>query len=446
MASPAKGSKFEFSGWNATRFFVPLCIQAMSQGLTYPLVGTIVAHGPGEAVEYSAFAQGLMIMFLLGCVGYGLVTTGMVFAKDRVGYVRFARVTVAIMFGEAALQILLALPGISTLVFGHLLGLEGAQLEIARWSMFWSLPAQMGFFMRNIPQVILYNEHETSVANAATVMRIVITAAVAPLFRWAGLVGWQWGMVCFTLPVLLEASVMWFIARSYVRALPRKLAGMGKVTAMKVFFFTIPLSLGGFMLMFAVFVLNAIINRTEDGVSMLAIHLVAIGLINPLSYGALRNQAVAIGFPPAYDGDGRTFRFAVCSGLALSLPLLIMLIPALSGWYFCHIQNLLPSQEPLARNALWVAMLFPVLQAMRGHAEGLAAYRRRPKAVLMGQAVFFAVLTATLLLLFALRMPGYLMGITALCCASAATLAAIRLSLSKRFSGTADMPGQQRTH
>lgn len=423
-------SRFDFTPWNATRFFVPLCLQAMSQSLTYPLVGVVVAHGPGGPAEFSAFAQGFMIMFLLGTLGYGLVTTGMVYAKDRIGYLRFMRVNTLIMAIEAALQVMLALPVVAPFVFGRLLGLEGEQLEIARWSMLCGLPAQMGFMLRNVPQVVLYNDHATAMANAATLLRIAITAALSPLFYALGLVGWRWGCVCLTLPVFMEAGMMWLVGRPYVRRLPMKLRGEGKVTAAKVFLFNIPLSLGGFLLMFAVFMLNAIINRTVDGPAMLAVHLVAIGLVNPLSYGALRNQAVAIGFPQRDLTDQRTFLFALATGVCLSLLLLALLVPAVSHWYFRDVQNLSEAQVPLARNALWLAMPFLLFQAIRGHAEGLAAYRRRPNAVLAGQAVFFGVLVAVLVGLFHFGAPGYLMGVVALCCASAATFATIRLGLA----------------
>ena len=423
-------NRFEFTPWNATRFFVPLCLQAMSQSLTYPLVGIVVAHGPGGAAEFSAFAQGFLIMFLIGTLGYGLVTTGMVFAKDHIGYVRFKHVNLLILLIMMALQVLLVLPGIAPIVFGKLLGLAGEQLEIARWSMLCGMPAQIGFMLRNIPQVVLFNDHATAMANLATFLRIIVTALLAPLFYVLDLVGWQWGCVCLSLPTLLEASMMWWIGRPYVRKLPMKIRGEKKVTSTHVFLFNIPLSLGGFLLMFAIFMLNAIINRTENGAAMLAVHLVAIGLVNPLSYGALRNQAVAIGFPQKSFADQRTFCFALASGLSLSLLLLPLLIPAVSEWYFCHVQNLTAAQLPLARTALWIAMPFLLFQAIRGHAEGLAAYRRRPNAVLAGQAVFFGVLVAVLVALYAFGAPGYLMGIVALCCASAATFSTIRLGLA----------------
>ncbi len=426
-----KTSKFDFTPWNATRFFIPLCLQAMSQSLTYPLVGIVVSHGLHGAKEFAAFAQGLLIMFLLGTFGYGLITTGMVYAKDRIGYVRFRNVTYLLMGIIAALQVILGLPMVAPLVFGQLLGIDAPHLvEIARWSMLWGLPAQMGFLLRAIPQVVLYNEHETAMANLATILRIVITAAMAPIFYWCGLVGWGWGSVCLTLPVLLEAATMWRLARPYVRALPLKLKCETKVTATKIFLFNIPISLGGFLLTIAIFMLNAIINRTPDGANMQAIHLIAIGVVNPISFGLLRNQAVAIGFPQTSTTDQRTFIFALCSGVVLSLMLFLALIPAVSHWYFGNVQNLHAWQIPLARNALLCAFPFLVFQALRGHAEGLAAYRKRPNAILAGQAVFLGTLVMVMVLLFFLEVPGYIMGILALTVASASTFITIRLGLA----------------
>lgn len=436
-------NKFEFTPWNATKFFFPLCIQAMSQSLTYPLVGVVVAHGRLEAAEFAAYAQGLLILFLIGTTAYGMITTGMVYAKDRIGHLRFIHVNTLLILLQVALLVILALPGIAPFVFGRLLGLEGEQLNIARWSMLCAIPAQVGFMLRNVPQVILYNEHETGIANTATILRIVITAALAPVFYFCGLVGWFWGCICLSIPVLCEAALMWWVARPYVRALPLKQRGAEKVTALKVFLFNIPLSLGGILLMLAVFMLNAIINRTDNGAAMLAVHLVAIGLINPLSYGCLRNQAVAIGFPQRDLSDQRTFLFALASGIVLALCLLPLLLPGVSNLYFGSVQNLQDWQLPLARNALICAMPFLVFQAIRGHAEGLAAYRRRPNAVLAGQAVFFGTLVAVLVILFHFGFPGCIMGILSLTCASAATFATIRLGLALARIETLDEPRHQ---
>ena len=67
-----------FTPMRATRFFVPLLLQAFSQCLTYPLVAAIVSHGELGVKGYAAFAQGQTVMFLIGALGSGLVLTGIV--------------------------------------------------------------------------------------------------------------------------------------------------------------------------------------------------------------------------------------------------------------------------------------------------------------------------------------------------------------------------------
>ena len=69
----------------AARFYVPLLLQAFSQSLTYPLVGSIISHGPDGVKALTAFSLGQVIQFMIGALAGGLVMTGMVFAKTRGG-------------------------------------------------------------------------------------------------------------------------------------------------------------------------------------------------------------------------------------------------------------------------------------------------------------------------------------------------------------------------
>lgn len=424
-------NRFAFTPWNATLFFVPLAIQAMSQSLTYPLVSSIVSHGPKGSDEFSAFMQGIIVMFMFGTLGYGLVTTGMVFAKSRTGYQRFARVNTLIMLLVGVLQLIMSLPFFGNLLFVKLIGTNPDVAEIARLSMRYSIPAQMAFFMRNVPQVVLFNEHKTAVANWATMLRIALTVMISGLFVKWGWVGWKWGALGLTLPVFLEFGLTWFFARPYVAALEdyEEPAASGA----RMFLFNIPLSLGGFLLSLSVLMLNGVVNRTDNGAVMLAIHQIAIGIANPASYAALRCQAMAIAFPQRDEKDWRTFFFALFAGLTLAGVVLLLQIPAVSRWYFGSVQNLIPEHIVLAKRVMLVAVLIPILQALRGHAEGLAACRKRPNAILAGQAVYLAALTVTLFILFYAHTPGYLIGIAAITIAIAAAFLTIRLGLMLAF-------------
>ena len=86
-----------FSVWNVTRFYIPLFLQAFSQSLTYPLVAGIVTHGAFGVNALTAFSQGLMIMFMIGALGGGLIMTGMVFARTWYGYVSYLRLNIIMM-------------------------------------------------------------------------------------------------------------------------------------------------------------------------------------------------------------------------------------------------------------------------------------------------------------------------------------------------------------
>ena len=102
----------EFGIGRVTRFYVPLLLQGFSQSLTYPLVAGIVSHGPDGVNGLTAFAQGQIVMFLVGALGGGLVTTGLMFAKTRKGYCEFRRLN---SFMMAALLLLQCLPAIRPL-------------------------------------------------------------------------------------------------------------------------------------------------------------------------------------------------------------------------------------------------------------------------------------------------------------------------------------------
>ena len=69
----------------ATRFYIPLFLQAFAQSLTYPLVAAIVSHGRYGDETYAAYALGQNVMFMIGALGGGLVMTGMVFARTLAG-------------------------------------------------------------------------------------------------------------------------------------------------------------------------------------------------------------------------------------------------------------------------------------------------------------------------------------------------------------------------
>ena len=155
MASGQLNGVFDVG--RVTRFYVPQLLQAFSQSLAYPLVAGIVTHGEHGVDALTAFSQGLMIMFMVGSLGGGLVTTGLVFAKTWVGYVAFRRLNALMMGALLALQCVPALPPFSDWIFSGLFALPPELASIASRTLLLGVVMNGFFFLRNVPMVVLFN-------------------------------------------------------------------------------------------------------------------------------------------------------------------------------------------------------------------------------------------------------------------------------------------------
>ena len=443
--------KRDFSVGNVTRFYVPLLLQAFSQSLTYPLVAGIVTHGAFGVNALTAFSQGQMIMFMIGALGGGLVMTGMVFARTWYGYVSFRRLNAIMMGVLLALQCVPVVPPFDVWLFEGFFALPPELAETARWTLFYGIVMQASFFLRNVPMVVLFNNYESGKANVATLVRIGVTLACAGVFPHVGWTGAYWGLVALTLGVMVELAVTWLYARPYVAALPNRPNGSRQGDSKRTttreppnlstsqhlnltweqFRFTMPLSLGGFLLMLSPLCIAAFVGRTENAADMLAIHYVTLGVANPVSYAALRMQAVSIQFQPEYEGDRRLLAYAVCAGLCLGVIPLLFSTPLVGDWYFGHYQNVPERILDTARLAIGIYSVITVIHAIRGRVEGLAAARKRPKAVMAGQIAYTAGLFCTCAVLLPFGCAGWVIAISAIyvapICATAAIYATLHL-------------------
>ena len=411
-----------FGVGRVTRFYMPLLLQAFSQSLSYPLVAGIVTHGAYGVNALTAFSQGLMIMFMIGALGLGLVTTGMVFAKTWYGYVSFRRLNSLMMWSLVALQCVPALPPLDRWIFSAFFNLPPDLAEVSRWTLLFGSVMNAGFFVRNVPMVVLFNNLESGKANNATILRIVVTLACSIVFPRVGLVGPGWGLFALTLGVWLETFVTWLYARPFVAALPNRpregvapsLPVSPSSLLLEQFRFTMPLALGGFLLACSPLVIAAFVSRSENAADMLAIHYVTLGVANPVSFAALRLQTVAVKFMPEYPGDRRLLVYAVSAGLLLGLVPLAFATPWLGDWYFGSFQNVPDRILGTTKLAIGVYSFICVIHAVRARIEGIAAARKRPKAVMWGQIAYTASLFLVCAALLPLGCPGWAIAVAAI--------------------------------
>ena len=426
-----------FSIGTVTRFYIPLLLQAFSQSLTYPLVAGIVTHGAFGVNALTAFSQGQMIMFMIGALGGGLVMTGMVFARTWYGYVSFRRLNAIMMVVLLAIQCIPTIAPLNRWLFEGFFALPPELAETARWTLLFGVVMNGSFFLRNVPMVVLFNNYESGKANNATFIRIAVTLACAALFPKFGWVGAGWGLCALTLGTCIELLVTWLYARPYVAQLPNRPKD-GKVSspiprssslAWEQFHFTLPLSLGGFLLMLSPLCIAAFVGRTANPADMLAIHYVTLGIANPVSYAALRMQAVSIQFQPEYEGDRRLLVYAVLAGLCLGIIPFVFSLPFIGNWYFGHYQNVPDRILGTARLAIAIYSFICMIHAVRGRIEGIAAARKRPKAVMAGQIFYTVGLFTTCAILLPLGCAGWAIAVSAIFVAPVVATAAVYTTL-----------------
>ena len=413
------------------RFFIPLAVQSASQSLSFLLVASIVAHGHLQEQELAAYAQGQSIIWILGSIGGGLVTTCMVFGRSRTGMANYLRLNAFLMVAAVALELLCCVPPLDGIVFGGLLGLSGEKAWIARRTLLFCIPMQATFFLRNPYLAQLLVEKRSGAANLATLARIGLALVLAPAMIRLGLVGHAWGALAITLPLVAETWLTRRFALPGMRALADA-PGAETASVGEQFRFTMPLSFGGVMISATMLGTAYFLGHAPDSAAALPVHYVATGLFNPVSFAALRMQSVTIAFPPGEDGVDRRApgAFAAMVGAAMCLILLLPQIPAFARLYFVQVQNLPPELVGYARAALAIAAPIPLLQALKGHGEGLAALRRRPNAILTDQAVYAAVYVGVLSTVTRGGiLPGPVTGVLGITLAIAASLAALRVAL-----------------
>jgi len=408
-------------------YFVPLALQAASQSVSYPIVAMVASNGPGGALNLAGVAQASIVMFMVGTLGAGLVTAGMVFGRTRQGYANFVAVNRFLWLATAVIQTVVCIPAVSHLVFGTLLRLPASIETAANQAFPITILLNALFYARNPYQVLLYNNGAAGRASTPTFARIGLTLVMAPLFCSAGLVGPRWAMACHAIPVGLETFLSWWYSRPFTGALLEDVvASPGK---RKILLFALPLSLGGFLMTLSGMILGGIIARAGAPERMLPVYYLAAGLANPAAYAASRVQNVVIAFPPRSREDTQVLRFASVAGAIISLVPLLFLLPGIGRWYYVTVQHLPAADLSLVYATALLFIGFPITVALRCHREGLAALAHRTPSILAGDITYVATLAVTASLCLSVQVPGNLIGPLVIATSNLASLGMIVLLL-----------------
>ncbi len=411
------------------RFFLPLALQSASQGLTYPLVAMVASRGEGGPLNLAGLAQSNTVMFLLGTTGFGLVATGMVFGKDRDGFNQFKSVTLRLALAVVVVQALLCIPLAARLLFEEMIGLPPSIAHPAHITLLASIPIQYLFFMRIPYQVSMYNGLAAGRASLATILRIILTTAMAPLFCYFGAVGPIWAVVCLSIPVALEVAISARLAAPFIKDL--KPSPETPPTRKALALFNLPISVSGYLLTLSAILLGAFIARAAEPERMLPAYYLALGLATPVAFGATRLQEVVLTFHAPTGKDRRTLPFALVAGAVLGVLPLVCILPGLAEFYYVRLQNLAEADLPLVRATALSLVVFPWCVALRAQGEGLCGFAKKPMTIVVGQGAYLFTVAAVGALALWAGVAGNLIGALALSLGNIASTIVVRLVLNR---------------
>jgi hypothetical protein len=419
--------------WALVRFFAPVAIQAAAQAFCYPLVAMVASRAAGGPLNLAGMAQSITIMFFLGMFAIYFITTGMVFADSRRGFEKFRQVVLATGVAVTVIQAVICLPPISRLVFEKLIGLPLTIAAPARVTLLASIPLQLLFFLRVPYFVAMYVGRASGRASLATIGRVAVTALLSPIFCFLGWVGPLWAILCLTLPVAMEVVIArWFAAR-FISVLGARDTAVP--TARDIFWFNLPLAMGGYFLAISGVALGAFIARAPDPERILPVYYLALGLANPAAFAATRIQTVVLAYPPPATNFKQLRWFAAAVGIVLGLLPLICVLPGIAERYYVMLQNLPITDLPLVRLTALSLVFFPLGVAIRARNEGIAAWQKKPSAVLKGHILFMVTIMAVGTAALIAGIPGYFIGALGLSMGNLASAAVIRMGLKRSREG-----------
>ncbi len=421
---------------NLLKFFVPLIVISFSQAFTYPLVASIISHGPLAEREYESYVIGQQVVAFLSSIGYGLITTGMVFSTSKKGLKNYSRLNLLIGGCIVILQLTASLPIFEYPVFGQSLGVREEELRhIARRSVMACIPVQLLFFIRNIFCATLFRMKRSDLANIATLVRIAIAIPCSFLFCRYGLTGYLWGAFAMTVPCFVEMVLSWYFARPYHRNLPpAPEPDEPDPSVSKQLAFTIPLCIGNVLMTATAFVSTWFLGHTSDPALFRPVHFVAYGLSIPFLMAAFKIQTVTVAFVKSREAVRRIFNFAVMASAGLFLiPVALILTPSIANWYICDFQNMPSESLKITVIAIIVGSSGTIVYALRGFLEGFAAVCLRSGTILSGQLAYVVsfVITAFLCKTILFFIPGYLWIMTAIITGSAVSALAMFIKSRK---------------
>lgn len=386
-------------------FFLPLALTFSLITFSHTLVNGALAKLPRPEAALAGYAVARSIMHLAQnpTMMVRQVVTSLV--VDDASYRLVRRVIYRLMFIMSGAIALLGWTPVGERLLQATMGLEGEALRhtVLALRVFTVFP----FFSvnRNLGQGLAILARANHLVPVATVMRLLTLAVLLAVFvRWRPLPGGAMGALAFTLTMLVEASVLFWVSRPAVRELQRKREPRAPLTARQVLDFYVPLMGTTLVAALTIPLVQAGVGRSGDAETQIAAFAVtwALSMVITSPANMIHQSSLTFTRSGTHAAYGRTVRFALFVGLALSTVTAVIAFSPLGHGLLVQ-GGATPQLLDVARRTLQVFSLMPLIRAWREHCWGVLMQKRETKAITHGKTISISTAIAVMVIGLALR-------------------------------------------
>lgn len=394
ISDPAPPPTYAQMWW----FFFPLALTFSLITFSHTFVNNALSKFPNPEAALAGYAVARSIMHLAQnpTMMVRQVITSLVVDESSFRLVR--RVVYRLMFFMSGAIALLGWTPLGARLLQSMMGLEGEALQqtVVALRVFTVFP----FFSvnRNMGQGLAILARANHLVPFATGMRLVTLVGLLALFvQWRPLPGAALGALAFTITMLVEAGVLFWVSRPARRELRRReIEGRdasttdapSRLTTKQVLAFYVPLMGTTLVAALTIPLVQAGISRTGDGATQIAAFAVTWALSMVLTSPAGMIHQPSLTF--TQDGTAvnyiRSARFALIVGFTLSAVTASIAFTPLGARLLMSGGATAQLLEP-ARRTLLVLALLPLIRAWREHCWGVLMQQRETGSITRGKTV-----------------------------------------------------------
>jgi hypothetical protein len=297
-----------------------------------------------------------------------------------------------------ALHFLLAFTPLYDMIIVRLMGPPVEIIEPARLGMKIMLPWTWTIAYRRFNQGVLIRFGYSQAVGIGTAIRLVCNATAMGIAIWVGeLPGITVGTLGIAVGVTSEAIYSGIRVQPVLRDRLRPAPPIKPALEWNAFFsFYIPLAMTSLLLLLVQPLGSAALSRMPFALESLAAWPVVNGFLFMFrSLGFAYNEVVValMDQPGAVSKLQKFMTYLACGITGL---LLIVAATPLSNFWFVTVSGLAPDLAEIAKNGLWIGLLWPAAAVLRNWFQGVIVSGNNTRGITEAVVVFLLVVTAIL--------------------------------------------------